>query len=125
MTMPTPQPVAAMQTAAPWRWTRPVQPLVDRREQRADGGRGEEQAQRAGAAQVGGDGREERLGHPEEHRHDVDGVRADELGTRAGVVGALDGSGACSGARPRRGGGTARIILSAMSETTKVATSTP
>ena len=26
--MPTPQPVAAMQTAAPWRWTWPVQPLV-------------------------------------------------------------------------------------------------
>ncbi len=86
--------------ARPCRWTRPVQPLVAFapagpaagrvRQQRADRRRRVEQAQHAGTAVAGGDRREQRLGHAEDHHHDVHHVGAEQLLPAARVAQAFD-----------------------------------
>ena len=96
--IPTPQPTAAQITARPWRCTRPVQPLVVRRDQRADGGRGVQEPERARSAELLREGREERHRHPEEHGDHVDAVGADELRAAHRIAGSLRRSRAGSAA---------------------------
>ena len=59
-------------------------------DQRADRRRGVERPERGAAEASGGERREQRQRHPEDHRHEVDDVGADQLLAAARVAEALD-----------------------------------
>ena len=67
---------------------RPARGQAD--DERADGGRGVEGAQRRAAELAGGQRREQRQRHPEDHRHEVDDIGPDQLLAAARVAEALD-----------------------------------